>query len=162
MKIRNFRKEDLCQLAELAQEAEIIDLSQKQTKKLFETDFKSISNNFSVALVAEEKKKIIGFIILEEYERGRAGIIAEIGYLAVDEKHQREKIGTKLFEEAVRRLKIKLAKNFFSLRLIEAKVDGQKLEIRSFYSSLGMEKAAEIPDYWSKDEKAIIFIKRLD
>lgn len=162
MKIRNLKEKDLFQLAQLAEEAEIIDLSRKQILRLLQSDFKLIKEIFSVALVAEDQKKIIGFIILEEYERAKQGIIAEIGYLAVDEQRQREKIGTTLFKEAVRRLKIKLSQKLFSLRLIEAKIDGQKKEISEFYSGLGMEKQARINDYWSKGEDAVIFIKRFD
>ena len=160
MKIRNLRKQDLFCLAQLVKQAEIVDLSEKQILRLLKTDFKSILETFSVALVAEEKNQIIGFILLEEYERAKQGIIAEIGYFAVDEEHQNQKIGTSLFQEAVRRLKIKLSQKLFSLRLIEAKIDGQKSGIKKFYSSLGMEQVAEIPDYWDKDQKAIIFIKR--
>ena len=111
---------------------------------------------------AEDKKQLIGFILLEEYERSKQGIIAEIGYLAVDEQHQGEKIGTKLFDEAVRRLKIKLSQKLFSLHLIKAEVDAKELAAQKFYLSLGMEKAAEIPDYWAKNEAMIIFVKRFN
>ena len=162
MNIRKFQDKDLFSLAGLAEKAEIIDLPKNQISKFLKLDFESVPKKFSIVLIAEDKKQLIGFILLEEYERSKQGIIAEIGYLAVDEQHQGEKVGTKLFDEAVRRLKIKLSQKLFSLHLIKAEVDAKELAAQKFYLSLGMEKAAEIPDYWAKNEAMIIFVKRFN
>jgi len=146
----------------LVERIKIIDLSKKEIYQTLKSDFEWISKTFSLALVAEEKEKIVGLITLEEYERTRQGVIAELGYIAVDKDYQQKSVATKLYEEAVRRLKKNILKNNFFLRLIKAEVDSLDNTAQSFYTNLGMEKAVEIPNYWSQENGLVIFVKRFN
>ncbi len=162
MKIRYLRQDDLCSVVALVERIKIIDLSKKEIYQTLKSDFEWISKTFSLALVAEEKEKIVGLITLEEYERTRQGVIAELGYIAVDKDYQQKSVATKLYEEAVRRLKKNILKNNFFLRLIKAEVDSLDNTAQSFYTNLGMEKAVEIPNYWSQENGLVIFVKRFN
>lgn len=90
----------------------------KLDKNVNNTDYYSYYRKYAKGknkwcLVAEENKKIIGFLLMEIKKRPSYYVVKKIGYidlLIVDKKQRRKKIGKKLSQEAKKIFKSKKLK----------------------------------------------------
>jgi len=139
MEIRKAKKTDLKDLVEIVKGAEILwDYFGKQSHKMI---LKLINNKDFVFLVAEENKKILGFLDFEiEKEAGRI----YLNTIAVRKDSRGRGVGAMLFkkmEEYV--IKLKLKKVFFIVR-------DYNREMNSFAKGKKFKLVTKL-NYWEKD-----------
>lgn len=111
-------------------------------------NYKFKINPYMRCLVYEEEKKILGFVVFSiMYEK------AEIIDIAVSDGFQRQNIGSKLLEAAIKEGNDKKCESI----TLEVRVSNQKAI--SFYKKHGFREISMRKSYYHDDEDALVMIK---
>jgi len=99
-------------------------------------------------LVAEEEGRLIGYVVAAEV-KGRGHILS----IAVDPPNQRRGVGSRLFEEVMRRLRDRGFRRF----KLEVRVDNYAA--RRFYEKHGFKAVGFIKSYYDDGASALVYEK---
>jgi len=153
VKVRTLINEDISKVIDLLVGSELIP-SPEEAKIIIDNSIISPLSQFFVA-VEEESAEIRAVVCWDLDEFAPDGSVLEIGYLAVEERFQRQKIGTGLLEQSFKYVQQMLAKKV-SVVFVRAEP-----ETTRFYSeSFKMKKEGETKDFWDKKDKIIFMVRR--
>ena len=144
--LRDFRPEDFEALWQLDQRCFVEGISYSRIELRYYIDRKS-----AFTILAEDQKKLLGFLIADGDRRGFGHIIT----IDVDPKQQRRGIGTALIEAAESRLERAGCKSV----LLETAVNN--LSALSFYKRHGYSVLKTLPRYYMNSLDGLLMGKRI-
>ncbi len=147
--------EDISKVVNLLVDSELIP-SPEEAQIIIDNSIISPLSQFFVAIEGEAAE-IRAVICWDLDEFAPDGSVLEIGYLAVEEGFQRQKIGTELLQQSFKHVQQMIAKKV-SVVFVRAEPETTK-----FYSeSFEMKKEGETKDFWDKKDKIIFMVKRFN
>jgi ribosomal-protein-alanine N-acetyltransferase len=141
--IRNFQPTDTFKVIKLASET----LTERYNHSLFSYFYETNPEGF---MVAESNNKIIGFIVGVEINPKKTKILM----LSVSPNHQKQKIGTRLLQEYIK----KIQKQFINYIELEVRTDNVKAI--KFYEKNDFKIVGEIKEFYQNGEDA--YTMRID
>lgn len=154
-KIREMKNGEIGKLAEIATYEIFDELSLEETEDWLR---KSGEYPYLQHFVAEENKKIVGFISWSFWDRWERDIILEIFLLAVKRKFQRKGIGRKLIEHSFREVRDYWREQGLNIVMYQTETDEANKEAQRFYEKvLRPSQKIFVPNVWGPKRGGIIF-----
>ncbi|MCJ7570541.1 MAG: ribosomal protein S18-alanine N-acetyltransferase [Candidatus Thermoplasmatota archaeon] len=135
--IRTFEPEDTFSVIKLASQT----LTEKYNPSLFAYFYETNPDGF---IVANLNHKIIGFLIGVKINNQKTKILM----ISVSPQHQKQKIGTKLLEEFIKRTQ----KEEINTIELEVRIDNHKAI--QFYEKYGFRKIIKIKEFYQDNKDA--------